>query len=329
MEDDVVRLQMEQAAGAYRAAEAQNEKAKKGVRSEELANAEALLAQSEKDVAAAEDSYERLGKLYKEGTISRSKYDDADRQVSSARTQLENARRNVQMMQNGASSEDLGMAESQMQAMQAQYSLAKLGLDNARIASPLSGRVVKVHTDQGNMAGQTTPLVTIVQDDPMLVRVPLPEKRYGELRERQGSLEAVVTLNALPGTTFSGRVSAISPVIDPASRTFTVEVELANARGLLRAGMYANVDLVLERFPDALLVPAVAVVERGGKMGVFTVHEDNSQIARFTETKVGLAQGDSVQVLVGLSDADRVVAEGNTFLEDGQTVVLMDAPGSP
>lgn len=320
MDDEVVRLQMEQAGNAYRAAEAQYEKARKGVRSGELANAEALLAQAEKDVAAAEESYERLGKLYKEGTISRTRYEDADRQVSSARTQLENARRSVQMMQQGASTEELSMAESQMKAMQSQYELAKLGLDNARIASPLPGRVVKVHTDQGNMAGQSTPLVTIVQEDPMLVRIPVPEKHYGDLTERLASLSARVRLNALPDKEYRGRVSALSPTIDPASRTFTVEVELSNGGGLLHAGMYARVELVVERIPDALLLPAAAVVTRAGKTGVFTVRQGNSQVARFTTVVIGLAEGELVQIVQGLAETDRVISEGNTFLEEGETV---------
>lgn len=320
MESDVVRLQMEQAQGAWRAAEAQYEKAKKGVRSEELENAEALLAQAEKDVASAEDSYQRLGKLYKEGTISRSRYDDAERQLGAARTQLENARRNVQMMRQGASTEELAMAESQMRAMQAQYDLARLGMDNARVTAPLSGHVVKVHTDQGNMAGQATPLVTIAQDDQVLVRVPVPEKHYGELRQRQDSLEARVTLNALPGRVYAGRVTAIAPTIDPASRTFSVELEVANPSGELKAGMYARVELVVERIDDALLVPAVAVVRRGGRTGVFTVHEGSSEVARFTEVETGLAEGQLVQVTRGLGETDRVVTEGNTFLEDGEEV---------
>jgi HlyD family secretion protein len=325
IDDQVVRLQMDQASGALRAAQAQFDKAKKGVRSEELQNAEASLAQAEKDLVSAEGSFQRSERLYKEGAISKSKFEDGQRQFQNAQMQMENARRNVQMMQKGASSEDLDMAQSQVNAMEAQYSLARLQADNAQVASPMAGRVAKVHTDEGNMAGPTTPLVTVVQDDPILVKVPVPEKYYGEIRERAAGIEARVSPNALPGQAFPGRVSAVSPTVDPASRTFTVEIEMGNAGGKLHSGMYAGVDLVMERIPDALLVPTVALVKRGGRTGVFTVHQANSQDARFTEVRTGLSDDESTQILSGLSDSDRVVSEGNAFLEDGEKVVPAEA----
>jgi len=321
----VVRLQADQAAGALAAAQAQFDKARKGVRSEELQNAEASLAQAEKDLSTAEQNFQRSERLFKEGAISRSKFEDGQRQFQNAQTQLDNARRSVQMMQKGASSEELSMAESQVKAMQAQYDLARLQMDYAKVTTPVAGRVAKVHTDQGNIAGQATPLVTVVQDDPILVKIPVPEKYYGDIKARAAMIEARVSPNALPGETFQGRVSAVSSTVDPASRTFTVEVELANGAGRLHSGMYAGVDLVVERIPDALLVPTVALLKRGGKTGVYTVVEANSQHARFVEVATGLAEGESTQVLSGLAEADRVVSEGNSFLEEGEKVVPADA----
>lgn len=325
MEDEVVRLQMQQAAGALSAAQAQFEKAKKGVRSEELQNAEASLAQAQKDVATAEQNFQRSERLYKEGAISRSKFEDGQRQFENAKTQVENARRSVQMMQKGASNEELDMAESQVKAMQAQYDLAKLQADYAKVTTPVAGRVAKVHTDQGNMAAQSTPIVTVVQDDTILVKIPVPEKYYGDIKARAASIEARVSPNALPGETFLGRVSAISPTVDPASRTFTVEVSLANGAGKLHAGMYAGVDLVVERIRDALLVPTVSLLKRGGKTGVYVLVQGGSWHAKFVEVATGLAEGDATQVLSGLAETDRVVSEGNSFLEEGEKVVPADA----
>lgn len=321
MDDQVVRLQAEQAAGALSAAQAQFEKARKGVRSEELQNAEASLAQAEKDLATAEQNFQRSERLFKEGAISRSKFEDGQRQFQNAQTQVDNARRSVQMMQKGASSEELGMAESQVKAVQAQYDLAMLQLGYAQVTTPIAGRVAKVHTDQGNMAAQTTPLVTVVQEDPILVKIPMPEKYYGDVKARSAFIEARVSPNALPGETFAGRVSAVSSTVDPASRTFTVEVSLGNGGGKLHSGMYAGVDLIMERIPDALLVPTVALLKRGGKTGVYTVYDGASQHVRFVEVTAGLAEGDSTQVLSGLSESDRVVSEGNSFLEEGEKVV--------
>jgi HlyD family secretion protein len=330
IEGEAAGLQAAQAASALEAAKAQREKARKGVRPEELASAQASLAQAEKDLASAEESYRRADRLYKEGTIAKATFEDAERRYRAAGTQLENARRSVQMMEQGASAEDQGMAEANVKAMQAQYDLAMLQAGYTRVLSPIAGRVAKVLIDEGNMASQATPLLVVVRDEQMSIRIPLPEKLYGEFRERRGAIETRVMPSALPGTApLGGRISSISPTIDPASRTFTAEITLANEDGGLRAGMYANVDFVMERVPGALLVPLSAVVARGEKRGVFIVGRDTGEgasetpaVARFRELRLGLEDSTSAQVLEGLEGSESVVAEGNAFLEDGQAVSL-------
>jgi RND family efflux transporter MFP subunit len=328
IEGEAASLQATQAASALEAARAQREKARKGVRPEELASAQASLAQAEKDLAAAEESHRRADRLYKEGTIAKAAFEEAERRFRAASTQLANARRSVQMMEQGASAEDQGMAEANVKALQAQYDLAKLQAGYTRVLSPIAGRVAKVLIDEGNMASQSTPLLVVVRDEQMTIRIPLPEKLYGEFRERRDAMKTRVMPSALPGTApLAGRISSISPTIDPASRTFTAEITLANEDGRLRAGMYANVDFVMERMPDALLVPLSAVVVRGEKRGVFIVGHGTSEgaseapaVARFLELRLGLQDASSAQVLEGLQGSESVVAEGNAFLEDGQAI---------
>jgi HlyD family secretion protein len=328
IEGEAASLQAAQAASALEAARAQREKARKGVRPEELASAQASLAQAEKDLATAEESYRRADRLYREGTIAKAAFEEAERRDRAATTQLANARRSVQMMEQGASAEDQGMAEANVKALQAQYDLANLQVGYTRVLSPIPGRVAKVLIDEGNMASQSTPLLVVVRDEQMSIRIPLPEKLYGEFRERRDAIETRVMPSALPGTApIAGRISSISPTIDPASRTFTAEITLANQDGRLRAGMYANVDFVMERVPGALLVPLSAVVARGEKRGVFIVGHGTSEgasetqgVARFRELRLGLEDSASAQVLEGLAESETVVAEGNAFLEDGQAI---------
>ena len=163
LEDDVVRLQMEQAASALRAAQAQYEKAQKGVRQEELENSQALLTQAEKDFTTAEENFKRSERLYKEGAIAKARFEEAQRQYGSVQTQVDNARRNVQMMEKGASTEEQRMAQANMKAMEAQYNLARLQVDFTRIGSPISGTVARVFVDEGNLASQTTPILAIIE----------------------------------------------------------------------------------------------------------------------------------------------------------------------
>jgi HlyD family secretion protein len=318
MEDDVARLQAEQAAAALAAAQAQLEKARRGVRPEELASARATLASAEKDLADAETASQRAERLYADGAIAKTAREEAEAKLRAARTGVENARRSVQMMEQGAGSEEQRMAEAAVASAQAQRDLAKLNLDNTRIAAPIGGQVTKVPIDEGNLAGAATPLVVIVNETAMVVKAALPERHYGEFLSAGDAIGAEAEFAALPGRgALRGRVISISPTIDPATRTFTAEVEVTDAEGDLRSGMYAIVTFTVERADDALLVPAAALCSRGGSRGVFVVETD---IARFRVLKTGIESGGAVQVLEGLAGGELVVADGNAFLEDGQRV---------
>jgi multidrug efflux pump subunit AcrA (membrane-fusion protein) len=321
MEDETVRLQAEQAASAVRAAQAQLDKARRGVRPEELDNARALLAQAEQDFTVAEESYRRSERLYQEGALAKARFEEAERQHRAAQTQLENARRNVRMMEQGAGAEEQNLAEANLKAAQAQAELAGLQLGFTRIRSPLTGRVARVLIDQGNLASRATPLLVLVQDDPLLLRIPIPERHYAAFSAGWRSITARVRLDAVPGLgQLSGGIASISPTVDPASRTFTVEVRLANREGRLKPGMYADVEFALERRPAALLAPATALVERNGRTGMFIVEPGSNPVARFREIAAGIRTQEAVEIVRGVDGGERIVVEGNAFLEDGQRV---------
>jgi multidrug efflux pump subunit AcrA (membrane-fusion protein) len=103
-----------------------------------------------------------------------------------------------------------------------------------------------------------------------------------------------------------------------------VETRLENREGRLKAGMYADVQFVLERRSEALLVPASALVERGGRPGVFIVDALSQPSARFRQIVPGIRAQEEVEVLQGLSDGERIVVEGNAFLEEGQRVTARE-----
>jgi RND family efflux transporter MFP subunit len=318
MEDDVARLQAEQAAAALEAAQAQLEKAERGVRPEELANAQATLADAEKDLADAETAFQRAERLYADGAITKAAREEAQAKLRAARTGVENARRSVQMMEQGAGSEEQRMAEAQLASARAQHDLAKLNLDNTRVTAPIGGEVAKVLIDEGNLAGAATPLAVIVNETAMVVKAAVPERHYeaflaaGERMRAEALFAALPDRGALPG-----RLISVSPIIDPATRTFTAEMEVTDPKSELRSGMYASVIFEVERADDALLVPVAAFCSRGGARGVFVV---DGEVARFRALSTGIEDGGMTQVVEGLVGGERVVVDGNAFLEDGQRV---------
>jgi RND family efflux transporter MFP subunit len=318
MEDDVARLQADSASAALATAQAQLEKARRGVRPEELANAQATLEAAEKDLADAETAGGRAERLYAEGAITATAREDAQGRLRAARTAVENARRGVQMMEQGAGSEEQRMAVSQLAAAQAQYDLAKLNLDNTRVTAPIGGEIAKVLIDEGNLAGAATPLAVIVNEAVMVVKAAVPERHYAEFLAGAERMRTEAVFTALPARgALPGRLIAVSPTIDPSTRTFTAEVEVTDVRAELRSGMYATVTFAVQRAEDALLVPAAALGTRGGARGVFIV---DGGVARFRALRTGIEDGETVQVLEGLAEGDLVVVDGNAFLEDGQRV---------
>ncbi len=324
VEDQAVVLQMRQAEAAWLAAQAQYDLAKRGLRKEEQENARATLEQAQKDFDLAAENLAKYERLFDAGTIAKAEYEKVENNLQAVETSLENARRNVQMMEQGAGQEELSAAEANVRAMKAQYDLAVLQVDFTRIQAPVAGIVAQVLVDEGNLVGQSTPILTIVQDNPILAEIPIAERHYGDVIEHAATLEARVFPDAFGDQrSFRGTVMAVSTVIDPKSRTFSVELEIDNPRGELRPGMHAQVEIVLNRFEKALLVPLGSVVVRDGRSTVFTVVEDGSLHARAVTVEVGLSDQEQEQILSGLGAGDLVISEGNSFLEDGQEVKVL------
>lgn len=326
IDQEVPRLQVEQAYAAWQAAEAQYQKALKGVRPEELENARALYEKAGKDLATAEEGFKRSQQLYDSGTIPKAQFEQAESTLRAARTEMENAGRSLQLLEQGASAEEKRMAGAQAEAAEAGYRLASLQLDYTRIRAPGAAVVAKVLQDEGNTVGTSTPIMVLVRDDRIQVEIEAPEKYYGEIRGGGESLPARIVPQAYPGSApFPGRILTVAPTVDPGSRTFTVTVEMEDPLELLRPGMYAEVELVLERVPDALLVPQSALLDRGGQAIVFVVRRAQGGVFAAARTVVpGIRTAGEVQIVSGLGLHEEVIVEGNAFLEEGQQIEILE-----
>ena len=326
IEEQTPRLQLEQAHAAWQAAQAQYEKALRGPRPEELENTRALYEKAEKDLVTAEESFIRSQRLYTSGTIPKTQFEQAESTLRAARTELENAGRSLQMLEEGAGEEEKRMARAQADAAKAGYELSRLQLDNTRIRAPGSAVVAKILQDVGNVVGTSAPILVLVQDERIKVEIELAEKYYGEILGSGKSLEARIIPQAYPGSApFPGGIFTVAPTINPGSRTFTVTVDISDSQDLLRPGMYAEVELVLRRVSDALLIPAAALLDRAGQQLVFVVEgSGENAFAAARNVVPGLSGAAEVQILSGIDVQDRVIVEGNSFLEEGQPIWVLE-----
>jgi HlyD family secretion protein len=325
IEQEVAALQLDQAFSAWKAAEAQYFKVKSGPRKEEIENMQALVLQARKDFSTAEEAFLRAERLFESGAIAKAQFEESERLYSSAQTQLQNAERTLKLMEQGATREELAMARENADALKAQYELARLQLSYTTIEAPMEGIVADILVDQGNLVGQTTPILVIVQDDPIIIEVPLPEKHYNEILQNRNSITAfIVNGSDKHESSYQGDIRNVSAVIDPRSRTFTVEIMVDNSVGSLRPGMYVNVELVVERYAEALLLPKSAILNYDGAAHVFLVREEGSAVAVLKQIEVGISDDSIVQVVAGLNGTEKVISQGNAFLEDGQEVRIID-----
>ena len=260
--------------------------------------AHASLAQRQAELSNRKMELERYRNLSADGVVSSQ--------------QLETASTNVEVTQ-----AQMNLAQAQIAQADAELEELRIRLGQTEVASPLTGIVATRFVDAGALLSSSTPILLILDLSTMLTVVNVPERDVTKIRV---GTTAKVTVDALAGTEFLGRVVRISPILDPQTRTAPVEIELENAGEQLKAEMFSRVDLNLETRREALLVPRDALVYRNERQGVFVV---DAETARFQPVVTGLAEGDMIEIVEGVTEGDTVVSRGANLLQNGDSLQLL------
>lgn len=269
--------------------------------------ARATVRQREADLKFAQTNLDRSRSLFERQLLPRQTLDDADARHQSAQAQL-----------------DLSRAQSNQ--AQARLDELNITLGATEIRSPVNGFVGKRLLDPGAFVSSNTPLLSVVEIDRVRLVANVVEK---DLRRVLVGSGADVEVDAFPGEVFQGRVARVAPVLDPATRTAQMEVEVPNGDYRLKPGMYSRVKLTVATKATALTVPVNAVVTIEGARGVFQVKDGPNagaaKEAAFVKIETGLEDGTRVEVLAGLTDGARVVTTGAAALRPGDPVTVAGA----
>ena len=257
----------------------------------------ATIRQREADLQLAETSAERSRSLFERQLLPKQTLDDNEARYQAALAQLDLAR--AQNMQSKARLDEL-----------------RINLANTVITSPVNGFVSKRAVDPGAYVSQQTPVADVVDITRVRLVANVVEK---DLKELETGNQTRVQVDAFPGETFTGRIARVSPVLDPATRTAPIEIEIANPTYRLKPGMYARVGITTQTKKQALVLPSSAVVDLGGRRGVFQLQNET---AVFKTVTVGSEQGLVVEILAGLAEGDEVISTGAGALRDGDRVAL-------
>ncbi|HET6545312.1 MAG TPA: efflux RND transporter periplasmic adaptor subunit [Rhodanobacteraceae bacterium] len=232
---------------------------------------------------------------------------------------------------------------------------AELELSYTRIVAPISGVIARRMVKPGNLVQANATVFHIVDMDPLLAVLNVPERDLNTLKPGQ---PVHMSADALPGRDFEGKVSRIAPVVDAASGTFRVTCEFSDTTHALRPGMFGRIEIRYDERLDALTIPRAALIDEDGEISVFVVAPASAKPiaaagaadAKSTATKgaatakesgahvpatpmllatrrvvkTGYADGDRIEIRHGLSNGDRVITVGRNAVRDGAVVQVLE-----
>jgi membrane fusion protein (multidrug efflux system) len=228
---------------------------------------------------------------------------------------------------NAVTGRSLTEALGRLEMARARQAESEALLQYATIVAPFDGVVTSRTIDPGDMVyeanspkGSDQPLLRVAKTDVIRVKTYLPERESAWIDVGDAT---TVTFDALAGAAFAGAVSRLSQVLDPATRTMLVEIDLPNDEGRIRPGYYGQTRIVLERRENRLALPTTALRSTGdGTTHVFVAVENDS--ARRVPVETGLASGGWVEILKGVGGDERVVVGGGAALADGVSLRVID-----
>ena len=228
--------------------------------------------------------------------------------------------RNIELKDRSLISDgDFERIQFDMQALEASHDLAALELSYTEIRAPIDGVVSERLIKTGNTIDVNTPAFHVTSLEPLVSYLFVPEREYRRLRT---GLIADIGVDALPGLSFQGEVARTSPVVDPATGTFKVTIEVSDATRRLKPGMFGRISIVSDRRADALQIPRNAIVETDGSPFVYVIAE-NAAEKRAVET--GYVDGTHIEIRGGLEAGEQVVVVGQASLKDGSEVAVIES----
>jgi multidrug efflux pump subunit AcrA (membrane-fusion protein) len=189
------------------------------------------------------------------------------------------------------------------------------------VTSPIAGKVAYRYVDRGAYVTQQVPLIKVINDATVNVIIGVLERDYPLVRI---GLPARIEFDALPGKTWTARVTNLRPVVDTMTGTARAEMRMDNAGGMLKSGMFARVHLVVETHADAVLMPRNATLrelfsDRGAEIET-SVYVAEGSVARKRDVRLGLSNKDYFEALEGLNPGEEVIIAGQTIVRDGSEI---------
>ena len=212
-----------------------------------------------------------------------------------------------------------GESKANWEAVKTAYEVSKSTyenmLENTTLVSPISGVVTARNYDNGDMVGGQ-PIFVVQKINPVKIFINVSESLYTHIKK---GMKVDVVLDAIADQQFEGKVSRITPSIDPATRTFEVEIIVPNAKEIIKPGMYARVIVNYDPHKN-IVVPDRAVVKMMGSGDRYIYVYKADGTVSYQKVELGRRMSDKYEILSGIADGDEVVVTGQSALKDGIAV---------
>ena len=308
--------------GTYQQAQASYETTTRASLPEELQKAEADVKSAKEALDAQQKLYDSRKTLYEQGALARKDLDQAAVSLVQAQSQYDIAVKHLNSLQSVGKQQELKSAEGQLTSAKGKYLGAEAQLGYSEIRSPISGVVTDRPLYEGEIATAGSPVITVMDLSQVIAKAHIPGEEAALLKKGDPATLSV-TGEDQP---VQGKVTLVSPALDPNSTTVEVWVQAPNPDKSLRPGVSVKVSMVAETVPNAVVAPAPAVLTADdGSTSVMVIGSDGRAHKR--DVKTGIRQGDEIQIVSGLKAAEQVVTAGAYGLTD-KTKVRIES-GTP
>ena len=297
--------------GAYDQAQATYETTTAASLPEEIQKAEADAQQAKQALDAQEKIFQSRQQLFEQGALPRKELDQSKVDITQARNQYAITKKHLDSLLAVGKQQELKAAAGQLESAKGKYLAAQAQLNYSEIRSPMNGMVTDRPLYPGEMAAAGTPLLTIMDLSSVIAKAHIPEHDAAALRVGdRGTMTA-------PGIDkpIEGKVTVVSPALDPSSTTVEVWFEAKNPKQELKPGTSVQLSLTAQTLKDALVIPSSSVLTApDGSTTVMVAGSDGR--AHQTAIRLGIHNGDDVQVIDGVKENEKVISSGAYGLPD-------------
>lgn len=272
-------------------------------------SAQAQLAQAQASKTKAEADFARAKTLFEMQSLTRPDFDSAKAQLDVSTAQVDAARAQIDS------------TAAQIRNAEAAIGSARLAQQDTALAAPFTASVVQRNVELGMLAGPSLAAYTLADISTVKAAFGVPDTVVVQLMPGKA---VPISVEALPGIGFEGKVTSVAHVADPETRLFQVEVTLPNGRMTLKPGMIASLTLSdAAAVAPVPVVPLSAVIRDRDNPADFAVVVVENKTAKIRRVNLGPTFGDVLAVTSGLRPGERVIRAGATMIADGETVEVI------